>query len=293
LHKTTDESIDLSRADDGAQLSGCIPLMNPKDSFQVTITLEGTPDIQSPVVSARAVGVTAQPRSGETGLPYLVSNLLVPIAASLSVILAITAGMSWWTSRKQSELSKAIVISAAETKSSLEQARKETQMSLENLMADFKKRHQEWKTRQEEYEHGIPSREQHIFAVLNRSGLGHLIPALIMTGDELPYWKTGLFLMHSFLEDEENGEKYVEALSNLMSQEMVPSSYGFLAYLAGKIEQERGKKDSAIAFFQRCKTKAPLTYEHLMAQDPAYDLDVLRRCLRASQSKETEELPNQ
>jgi len=113
-----------------------------------------------------------------------------------------------------------------------------------------------------------------------------------MMGDELPYWKTGLFLMHSFLQDGENGDKYISALSSLLEQDTIPSSSGFLAYLAGKIEQERGKRDSAIAFFDRCKAKAPLTYEHLMTQDPAYDLETLKERLRASKPKEPTAVPN-
>lgn len=125
---------------------------------------------------------------------------------------------------------------------------------------------------------GAPEQEQIIFATLNRSGLSHLIPGLVNTsGDHLLFWKTGLYLIDSYLTDKSNGSKYAKALSDLANvKDIAPSSKGFLLYLTGKLEKNEGHSESAIKYFDLCKKETPLMYEYLMSQDPAYDLNSIR-----------------
>lgn len=151
------------------------------------------------------------------------------------------------------------------------------------LQEDQKEREETRKRRKQ----GEPAREQLVFSAINRAGLSHLIPELMsISGEGLPYWKTGLFLMHSYLTDKKNYKKYVKALTLLVNKkEIAPSSKGFLLYLAGKIEKSQGNWESSMQYLERCKKETPLMYEHLMSQDPAYDLEATRQVLLKQRGK--------
>ena len=56
---------------------------------------------------------------------------------------------------------------------------------------------------------------------------------------------------------------------------MAPSSRGSNLYLLSKMEQFDGKTEDALLHLEQCKKETPLMYDHLMAQDPAYDLQKL------------------
>jgi len=132
----------------------------------------------------------------------------------------------------------------------------------------------------EEKEQGKPERQDLIFSVLNKAGLSHIFPQIISSNDDITYKNTGFFLMHLFLTDEANGKKYINAIEGLLEiKAIAPSSRGVLLYLLGKIEQRRGNNAKAMEYFGKVKNEAPLMYDHLMAQDPAYDLDSLRKWL--------------
>ena len=235
------------------QLTGSILLLNPKENLGVTITTIGEPDIGCPTIKARAVGVTAVPKKKEPiSNPFL--NLF---SVTLVVAVCIAAVVSTMIFRKQ----------AVEDKSHWDQIEKST----EQLRVEREKA-------KKEFEQGKPEREQIVFAILNRAGLGHLMYRLIETGDEVTYWKTGLVLMQAFLVDQKNSNIYITAMKSITEiPDIAPSSLGFNLYLLGKMEQSRGKNDKAMEYFEKCKAQAPLMYEHLMTQDPAYDLESLRK----------------
>jgi len=60
---------------------------------------------------------------------------------------------------------------------------------------------------------------------------------------------------------------------------MAPTTLGFNLYFLSKMEQFRGNKQKAVEWLERCKTETPQMYSYLMAQDPAYDLELIRQDL--------------
>jgi hypothetical protein len=291
-HTTSDRNIKCVETAGEQELSGCVPILNPRDRFQITLT--GTSDISSPQVTARCIGATAKPKTAASAFLDSSGSYFFAISTAL---ITLTVATAWWSGRQQerlvasSETTQKLVQdttkrlldlpSGSQRQQELEEQLKNTREANERADKELAAIKKEREVQELHFKQGEPTSEEVIFAIMNRSGLGHLVPELIMSGDHPEYWKTGLFLMHSFLKDEANADKYVSALTGIMSSadEMAPSSYGLLAYLAGKIEQKRGRNDQAIEFFQRCKIKAPLMYEHLMTQDPAYDLISLQKQL--------------
>jgi hypothetical protein len=126
-----------------------------------------------------------------------------------------------------------------------------------------------------------PDREDQIFAVLNKAGLSHIFPQIINTGSDITYRNTGFFLMHQFLiENETNKQKIISAMENLQQlEEIAPTSRSITLYLLAKMEQTRGNHAKAADYLKKCKETAPLMYDHLMAQDPSYDLQSLKKWL--------------
>jgi tetratricopeptide (TPR) repeat protein len=141
----------------------------------------------------------------------------------------------------------------------------------------------------EELEHkqGKPETEQIVFSIFNRAGLSHKFPTLVASSDQISYWKTGIFLMNSFLVDKEKRQQYISASEKLVEiNEMAPSSLGFNLYLLGKMESYLGNNEKAIKWFEKCKQIAPLMYEYLMTQDPTYDLESIRQYLISNSKKQ-------
>jgi nitrogen fixation-related uncharacterized protein len=241
---------------EGPQLSGSLPLLNPKEDLSVTITTIGKPDIIFPTITARSVGVTAVPKNNA---PINIPSLSLPIAI-LALGITVTFFI-WQMSYKQTEVSKSLqALTASEQRDS----------DLEKLLADRKQA-------EKEREQGKPETEQIVFAILNRVGLSHLMYRLVETGENVTFWKTGLMLMQAFLVDQKNTDKYFAAMNSITElTDMAPSSLGFNLYLLAKMEQFRGNNNKAIQYFEKCKTRTPLMYEHLMAQDPTYNLENLR-----------------
>lgn len=269
--------IQLSAQDRNA-IEGSIALLNPKEEIGAVVTITDASQKTGSTLEARAVGATAHEKTNESIPEYL--NIIL-LAATLGA--AATTGFSMWTSYRQSEMSRSferignvgdIAKAVAESEKNLEELVQKT-TALEKKANRF----------ETEFEQGHPEREHQVFAILNKSGLGFILPTLLATGDELPYWKTGLYIMHVYLTDKKYAKKYVDALDQLSRTEaIVPSSKGFLLYLAGKIEQDQGNSKKAIEYLERCKKETPLMYDHLMAQDPAYDLRALERVITSTMS---------
>lgn len=251
-------------------IKGAVPLLNPKEQIGAIITIRNARAESSLRVEARAIGVTASKKSAEFMPEYF--NLILPVVAAGVALLAF--GLIWNT-YTQSRVTKSIekIGNFKELLDELKSKSEKIDMDIEDI--------------EKKSEQGEPEREQIVFSILNRAGLSHIVPGLMsISGEGLPFWKTGLHLMHSYLMDQKNAQKYVQALVQLSKVDFIAlSSRGFLLYLAGKIEKEEGNADAAIKYFEMCKKEAPLMHEYLMAQDPAYDLKAIKMWLSKNRPK--------
>lgn len=247
--------IDINEQSDKT-INGLIALLNPNEELRTTLTIENAEDYSKVKIQARGVGVTAI-ESKKNQIPYYLQNFLIPF----SIVIAVSTGYSAFTSVNQIKVNESIN-SITEQSEKLSLLLKENKAIQKELLAK-------------------PDREQIVFALLNKAGLSFLLPRLLeSTGDNLPYWKTGLFLVNSYLIDKKNSIKYVNAIESLANiKEISQSSKGFLFYLAGKIEKNEQHTERAILFFKKCKDSTPLIYEYLIEQDPAYNLNTIEEWL--------------
>lgn len=283
---------------DNSLVKGKIPLLNPNEKIGAVVTIKNAQSNSYPKIEARAVGVTAHKRSADTSVQYISSFLTI-----VSAGVAISLFFSTWNTFNQSKTHEtiesisnlpSITSNIEESKKKLEllekdaeNIRKTHESELDKIKKENEKRRAEYQKLEKEREQGKPEREQIIFSTLNKSDLSYVIPDLIsISGEGIPYWKTGLHLVHSYLTDKKNATKYIKALVSLSgNKQIAPSSKGFLLYLAGKIEKEEGNASKAIQYFEQCKKETPLMYEHLMEQDPAYDLKKIEARLLNSKNK--------
>jgi len=251
------ESVNFSNEDllkdvdkDNCQVKAIIPLLNPKEHLSITITTINADANTKPVVQARAVGVTAVEKKKGEALSTYAMNILSAIAVGV----AITALFSAWNSYKQINTVKTI----DEIKNELVIVGKKS--------ADIEESIQQRKL-------DDPKTEQIVFAILNKAGIGYVFPDLVCSGGQIEYWRTGIFLMHSFLIDQQNAEKYISAMTQLVEiEEYSASSKGFNLYLLAKMYHFIGNSEKAITYMELCKNQTPSMYEYLINQDPAYDL---------------------
>jgi hypothetical protein len=283
-----------------SRLSGVIPLLNPDESVSVTITTFGQTEAKIPSVVARAPGATAMPRA-EGGLSedvYLLSF------GSIAVALLV-AGLSFFASYRSTRISDSIskIENLGEVSERIEKSEedfsnrvKQQLLQLQTQTDEQEKQHhermrklqeasEERQRRELRQEQGEPEGHQIIFAIMNRAGLSHRFVELATQNPQLTYWQTGLFLLRNFLIDEANRARYVSVMQSLVDIPNVsPSSRGFNLYMLAKMEQFRGNTEDAIKWFDHCRKQTPLMYEHLMEQDPAYDLEALRQYFKGPQS---------
>lgn len=265
-------------------VQGVLPLLNPKERFGTMLTIKNAEDDSNIKVEARAIGATASKKSSET-MPQYIQSFLLIIAVAFTFF-------SIWSTFSQSRITKSIekigeISALTKDLDARKQKLDELKNESEKRQTEFEELQRKEEDLQRKEKQGEPQREQIVFAILNRSGLSHVIPGLIsISGEGLPFWKTGLHLMHSYLLDKSNARKYVNALVELANVDSIaPSSKGFLLYLAGKIEKSEGNSNNAIQYFEICKKETPLMYEYLMAQDPAYDLASVKMWLTKNKIK--------
>jgi hypothetical protein len=235
-----------------------LALLNPKEVLRITITALSKEYVGSPKVIARAIGATAT----VTEDAFNIQDSLLLFAASVALAMTAVAGyVTFDIFTKPSPSSAEAIVSMNTELERIRSVLSETVSSADALNELIRKREQ-----------GEPNAAQHIFSIFNRSGISHLFPDLIEKNGEMQYWKTGAYLMHRFLRDKENRERYITAMSKLIEVDRIaPSSLGFNLYLLAKMEHHRGNADRALKYLEECKKRAPLMYDYLMAQDPAYD----------------------
>lgn len=251
-----------------SQLTGLLPLLNPNEALSLTITTTPGEGAPPPRVRARAVGVTAVPKPTEAHVASLL-QALAGMSLGLAVGISLTVALFQPRMREMWERQR-------RTQGRIEQAVL-AQAELQAKVRQTEARVDDWVTKREQ---GLAEAPEIIFAALNRSGLSHLVPDLLATGRADQYWSAALFLMHRFLASPAERDKYVAAIADMLkAKDVGPSSRGFMLYLLAKMEQARGNNDRAAEHFGACKSEAPLMYELLISQDPAYDVSRLTDAL--------------
>ncbi len=257
-----------------------VPLLNPKEVLSMTITTKDVDEDTTPRITARAEGVTAQEKKQIEKYVEDFNIILLGIALGIGTIVA----LSTWTSFKQTQVKKSIdnIESVGELRDEVKETKETIARETDRVVIKLK----EFSNYKLEREQGKPNAEQYIFAILNTSGLGHLMPDLISMGAQIEYWKTGTFLLHNFLVDLDNSTKYIKAMEQLIAiEEMAPSSKGYNLYLIGKMMGFIGDKKKNIEYFAMCKEETPLMYDYLMSQDPAFDMVSLQKSLKEKRRK--------
>lgn len=267
---------------------GFLPLLNPAETFSTTITSRRGTQSASPTVVARAPGATATPRTDNA-----ISGQLLSLAVAALVAALATAAVSFYTSLRSSKIAESLstIENLGEVSERIERTEEDFRTRLQQEREELDKRLEERRREHEEQmrlreeerkrdEQGEPRTEQVVFAIFNRAGLSHRFAELVGSAERLAFWKTGLFLMNSFLVDEPNRDRYVSAGQMLLELPgMAPSSLGFNLYLLAKMEQFRGNSEKAVYWLQQCRERTPLMYQHLMGQDPVYDLESVRQAM--------------
>ena len=262
-----------------SQFEGHLPLMNPGEVFAVTVTGVAPSEVGPLDVAARAPGATAIPRAEDSIFSSDVVSLLVGILAVGLTALAVSLIASYRTSRVSESIAK--IENLGEVSERIGRTEDDLASRLEAQQKEFERQESKLKERERRHEEGDPDAVELIFAVFNRSGIGHLFCELAAGGGDIQYWRTSLFLLHRFLLDEANRDSYTAAAESVVELPAIaPSSRGFGVYLLGKMEQSRGNSERAIYWFEQCRKITPLMHAHLMAQDPAYDLAKVRDYLK-------------
>ena len=237
-----------------AYIRSVLPLLNPREVFSITVTTLSKNQISSPKIVARAIGTTALPREF-SATSSLFPHLLITVAVALVSVFA--GYYVVWDIFNPKSIKRIEVIKS----------------DVDELKSRFEKDRQK-------FEQGEPESQQYIFSVFNRAGISYLFPELIEKNGEVLYWKTGAFLMHKFLKDHRNRDKYINAMEILIdAKDIAPSSLGFNLYLLSKMEQHIGNKEKAKNYLEQCKNKTPLMYDYLMSQDDYYDTKALELLL--------------
>ena len=291
----------VSRLDrDGNQIYATLPLLNPREVCVLTATTDSSDGDSNPKVTARAAGATAVPRVESEAPSYVVLGalLLMMIGAGATIYRDVQKLRSFSTSvpelskaaveisrsqkelevqrQKMSEAEEQARQAAEEREGALRIQREESQKEREKIQEEQGKIQKELEEKRRCFREGAPDTPQVVFSVLSRAGLGHRFSELTGAGS---YWATAAWLLHRYLVEQASTASYLRAMRDLSVLDMAPSSKGFVLYLLSKMERDTGDTDAAVSSLRRCQTEAPLMYEFLMGQDPAYDLNALRKRL--------------
>jgi len=259
-----------------SEIEGEIPLLNEGEKISVTVTAIDPKVVSSPIVSARAVGITATEAQDETFTVYI-KGILVPLTG---IAIALTL-VSIWSSIKQVKVSESV--------RDIEEKGNE----IESLIYSSEKKRTEWEKENEKRmleleelkknrEQGRPEREQKIFTMLNKNDLAPVFVNIIRSGNEMTYRDTAFHIIHSMLLDELKTKNYIKALEELsdLDNNIAPISKGLIMYLCGKAYKYTGDDLGAETWFNKCKEETPLMYQHLMSHDRYYDLEKVKEYLK-------------
>lgn len=270
-------SLVTSVSQSASSVAGSIPLSNPDESVSVTITTFGQTEARTPTVSTRAPGVTGKLKTEGSTFKELFPFVVILVAV---LIFLLTSTVLW--AHRTANVSESIskIENLGEVSVRLEKSEEDFAARMAKLKESEEKRRKDMEEslkaaeeRELRVNQGEPGTEQIIFSIINRAGLAHKFFELAVGGEGITYRQTGIFLVHCYLTDAPNRDKYLAAMEALASETKVSaSSKGFNLYLLGKMEQARGNSQAAIKWLERCRQEAPLMYEHLMSQDPAFDL---------------------
>ncbi len=249
---------DLSHS--SQQILSKIPFMNPNEILKLTITTLEKPSILTPIVILRAKGITAKQESGnvvQLSTQYLSAITIIVIILSI-ILSSIPTVFFSGTSKELAKLKN----------------------ELKGTEGKLKKGLDELKELEEQRMKGKPERQDYIFSIINKAGLSHIFPKLIASSEDITYKNTGFFLFYSFLIDDKNRPKYIDAMNRLVENENVaPSSKGIIFYLLAKMEQYNENELKYKEYLKKCEKEAPLMYQHLIDQDSAFNVKSLQQWL--------------
>lgn len=249
-----------------------IPLLNPKEIIQFTITTESDNDFDKPQIKLRGKGVNGQLES-TTDYNSILSSIIVPIV--ISIVLGLF-GVTFIqkTLFKDNIGQKEIIEQLNEVKSTLKADSINTQLDI------LKKQSSELDSLISLREKGLPDREDEVFIIFNKSGLTDLFPSYISSVSETTYRNTGYFLFHQYLIDTKRKDRYIKALEYLgQVNGMANTSKANIFYLLYKIYTEQNDNTNAMRAIKECERVAPLLYAELIKNDKFYDINSLRKKL--------------
>jgi hypothetical protein len=254
---------------DNRKISCSIPLLNPKEDISITITAQSQSIIGTPKFVARATGVTAVSADNGSEFQSLTQTLTLAVTTALVVYAGYTA----------LNIYKRPIPEAFEKIESITERLGQLNVDIntkESLIKELEKLKKIESSQRSAREKGEPDTQQIVFSIFNKAEISHLYFEFVTGDSDISYWRTGVFLMHRFIQDSTDRDKYIAAMELLVNQERVAaSSIGFNLYLLAKMQEHLGNTEKSLESLKRCKDTAPLMYEHLMAQDPAFNTKVI------------------
>jgi hypothetical protein len=194
-------------------IQGVIPLLNPKERFRTKLSIKDAENDSIVNIEARAVGATARRKSNESLTQYLQSLAFIAVISGV-----VSASYTYWSISNEPYLKKSnqMVEEVSDISKQLDSFKKQQIEKLEKQAEEINLQTAKLDELERKRKQGEPEREQIVFASLNLAGLSQLLPELMsISGEGLPFWKTGLFLMHSYLLDKGNAKKYLKAIQTV------------------------------------------------------------------------------
>jgi len=153
-----------------------IPLLNPKEIIQFTITTESDSEFDAPQIKLRGKGVNGQL---ESSIDYnsILNSIIAPIAVSIIVGILGTTLLQKALFKDDSGQNE-IIEQLNEVKSTLKVDSVNTQLNI------LKKQNSELDSLIALRKKGLPEREDDVFIVFNKTGLSGLFPKYIASVSE-------------------------------------------------------------------------------------------------------------
>ena len=258
---------------EGGRAATVVPLLNPDEVFEMTLTASGR-NIGVPTVSARAIGVTATPRRNTKSADYIFLFFVVaPLVFSIYILWEVVGPTKKNRERRErTQKSDEAFQKSDEAFQKLNERIQEVNRLMEESDGTREERKLATEGCKERIDQGAPESEQLIFALLNKAGFGFVFFQMAQVGGTLRYWRTAAVLFGAAMKDDSKRNNCIRALEELTQIEMRPSSLGFSLYLLGKLKQLVDDPVGASAAFTLCREKAPEMYAHLMDYDSDFDL---------------------
>jgi hypothetical protein len=265
--KITDDKIITDVILDNVSIRFKVPMLNPKEEINCITTIDMVITPQMPSISIRAKGAAAKEKNESVSTWNLINSITGGITIGVLAFFIGQLLFAYINKDATSNNSKLDSLSLQNETiiKSLDNRLEETKKEIDKIVQEEKL--------------GKPDRVETIFSILNKAGLANKFPKLISNSNEdISYIGASFFLVHEYIKDVSNKEKYINALKGIINVGgIAPSTKGMIYYLIAKIEQHSNNPIIADEYLEKCKLETPLMYEHLMNQDKFHDLKKLER----------------